>query len=179
MTDELLMRQDSPQIRMPSELNAVHIVGFALGPVGGFPDIDCRIDRGIVTRYRHLQPQAMLVGKRKQVVNDVVPRSPLGEIVNRRHIQQHFEIECRIRFQRAQDLLDVFAFHGDRQIAAKLAHVHQVVRKTLLERRGDRTLQLLILFKKSNEGSRRTLQVVHGRVELRRFQLCLPGMALV
>ena len=61
MAHKLRMSQDSPQIRMTFELDAEHVVGFAFGPVGAFPDVDGGVDGWIVAGNRHFQPQPMFI----------------------------------------------------------------------------------------------------------------------
>ena len=79
---------------------------------------------------RRLDAHAMFVRQRQQVVDDVVSVGALLQVIDGRHVQQHFEIECRIGLQRAQDLLDVVALDRDREIAAEFAHADQFFRET-------------------------------------------------
>ena len=72
MPFKLRMRQDAPQIGMSFELDPEHVESFALRPVRAFPDVDGGVDRGIFGRNRRLDPHAMLVRERQQVIDDVV-----------------------------------------------------------------------------------------------------------
>src|SRR5438105_1710773 len=100
----------------------------------------------------------MFVRERQQVVGDIVTRLSLGEVIDGRHVQQHFEIECGIGLKRAQDLFDVLALYCNGEIAAKLAHVKEIVCKALIESSRDRPLHVLILLEETDNGTWRSLQ---------------------
>src|SRR5207249_3968789 len=95
------------------------------------------------------------------------------------YIQEHLEVECRIGLQRAQDLFYTLAFYRDRKVASKLAHVQQLVRKSLFEFRRNWPLHVLVVFEETHNRARWALQTMYGGIQFRSFEFCLPGMPLV
>src|SRR3989441_12861607 len=108
------------------------------------------------------------------MVDDIVTGGALGKIIHRSYVQQHLEIKCWIVLQGSEDFFDIFAFHGNRQITAKLPHVHQVLRKTLLECSCNRPLYILILLEKSYQRARRTLKIMNRRIQFGSLEARLP-----
>ena len=113
------------------------------------------------------------------MVHDVVARGALGEIIDCRHVQQHFEIEDRVVLQGTQDVLHMVAFYRDRKVSAKFAHVHEIVRKPLFECSGDIPMNFVILFEEAHNGARWTLKIVDSRVEFGNLKPRLPRMTFI
>ncbi len=62
MTDEAVVGQDAPQIRMAAEQDAEQIECLALEPVGAGPDAGQRVDDRILDVLApHAHPQALVV----------------------------------------------------------------------------------------------------------------------
>src|SRR5207237_10704526 len=97
---------------------------------------------------------------RQHVVDDVVAGCTLGQIIDCGHVQQQLEIERRVVLQGTQDILHTIALDRDRKIAAKLTHVQELVRKTLLECRCYWSSHFVVLFEKPHKRAGRTLKTM-------------------
>src|SRR5262245_11737690 len=121
----------------------------------------------------------MFVRERQHVIDDVVPCSTFREVVHSRDIEQHFEIEGRIVFERTQYLLRVLAFHRNGKIPSKLADADGLVRKLFLESSCDRSFNLLVFVEEHHKRSRRSGKVVDRGIDFWRLELSLPRMPFI
>src|SRR5678815_531574 len=71
VADELVVRQQSFQTRMPDEIEAEHLEGFTLGPVGRLPQIGRGGHIHVELRHRALDAHAQILGDRVEVVAEL------------------------------------------------------------------------------------------------------------
>src|SRR4029077_19053086 len=93
MADEALVEQDRAQIIVARELDAVHVVHFALHVARGtvVPG-ERRHDRPL-GRHAHLEPNALVVAVAVEVIDDVEARRAL-RVVDRGDIEEQRKVEA-------------------------------------------------------------------------------------
>src|SRR6267143_3073578 len=100
VADELLVHEEPHQIRVAAEPQAEHVPHLALEPVRDGPEADgARHDR-IVLLHARLDPHAVVVGHRVEVVDDLEARPVLApgipQVVHRGEVHEHVEGERRL-----------------------------------------------------------------------------------
>src|ERR1035438_2863877 len=95
-----LRQQDTPQVGVSGELNAEHIVGLALQPVGGPPNGSDRSDR-LVLGDGSFQAQLHVMRERVELVDDLEALFFL-RIVYGREIGEH--VVLLVHLEEAADL---------------------------------------------------------------------------
>ena len=107
MTDESVVGQDTAQIGMPLEHDAIQIEGLALEPAGRGPDLDHRRHhRQVVVGAEHPDPDALVVCQRQQLHHHGKARAFPGavaiiRIIHAAQVDQLFEAAIGVIPQRA------------------------------------------------------------------------------
>src|SRR5262249_53566278 len=68
MTDEFLVTENTPQVRVVGKSNPEHVVSFALPPVCRFPNRRDRVNFGLGLRQGDLEPKAVTAIDRVEVI---------------------------------------------------------------------------------------------------------------
>ena len=110
---EPVIGEDSAQVGMAGEQDAVKVVGFPLEPVGGGKHRRQRRDRGRLVGHG-LDPDSPIVFRRKQVDHHVEALRPRG-VIDPAKVKEAHEGAARIIAQEAHDLDDVLALDRDGQ----------------------------------------------------------------
>ncbi len=95
------------------------------------------------------------------MVDDLVPILALRQVIDSRHVQQHFEIESRIVFQRAEDLLDVSRLTVIDRSPRNSRIPMRSSGKRSLNARAIRSFNLLLLIQETDERGRRRIEASH------------------
>ena len=117
---EGLVGEQAPQVRMPVEAEAEHVVGLALEPVEPLPEPGHRGEHDVVLAHRHLQPQARAALDRVEVVDRLEALLAVGK-VDAAEVEHHVELRLRVLLQLAGDVEeDVLADDPDRLVQTLL-----------------------------------------------------------
>jgi len=98
MTLERWMAEDPLQVRVALEADAEHVVRLALKPVRRLPHAVDGRHQGVVLPHRHLEPDAVTVRDRVEVVDDLEALFAAG-IVDAADVGQELEVERRVVLQ--------------------------------------------------------------------------------
>src|SRR5258708_18450422 len=117
VTFPIFGHEEAPQIRMPRESHSKEVENFALKVIRPRPDRRNRFDSRAGTIQANLQPDALLFGNRKQVIDDFKPG--LSRIpVHARTDGKEVESALRIVPQQRASLADVLPVDVDRHLVA-------------------------------------------------------------
>src|SRR5678815_3922301 len=146
VADELVVRQQSFQTRMPDEIEAEHLEGFTLGPVGGLPQIGRGGHIHLELRHRDLDAHAQILGDRVEVVAELETLAERRQVraVDARNIQQ--QIEAMFVAQIREHIVDDLALDRDRAIAEAAIDVEDRACKPVAQILNQRVVACAIVF---------------------------------